>query len=83
MFLSVAVFVFLMLNRNQLNVRVSWSCLYCLHVRGIRVGYVEKKLLSKDFSVRASMLKYRLSLELFLVVNWKKTVIETGKKQRV
>jgi len=35
MFLSVAVFVFLMLNRIQLNVRASWSCLYCLYVRGI------------------------------------------------
>jgi len=65
MFLGVAVFVFRMLCRSQLNVRVSWSCLYCLLVRGIRVGYVEKKLLSKDFSVRASMLKYRLSLHFF------------------
>jgi hypothetical protein len=61
--------VFRMLSRSQLNVGVSWSCLYCLHVRGIRVGYVDKKLLSKDFSVRGSMLKYRLTLEIFLVVN--------------
>jgi hypothetical protein len=57
-FLSVAVFVFRMLSRSHLHVRVSWSCLYCLLVRGIRVGYVEKKLLSNDFSVRARMLKY-------------------------
>jgi len=54
MFLRIAVFVFHMLSRSQLNVRMS-SCLYCLHVRRIRVGYVEKKLLSKDFSVCASM----------------------------
>jgi RNase P subunit RPR2 len=54
MFLRVVVFVFHVLSRSQLDVRISWSCLYCLHVRRIRVGYVEKELLSKDFSVRAS-----------------------------